>query len=292
MKIIPGPASTKLAEKIAHLHNLPLVKLISKNYPDGESYIRLDGDLQDEDVVIVQSTGPPQDKSLVQLALIADAAKRKMAHKITAVVPYLAYARQDKVFLEGEALSLQVIAQMLKTSGITELLTVNIHQTTALTHFPFPAKSISAIPLLAQYFEDKHLSNVFLLAPDQGALPLILEAQKILNGTYGALQKSRNRHTGEVTCETSSLKVKGKTVIIFDDIISTGGTIISATKILKNIGAKEIFVACVHPLLIKEAKDRILINGVSEIVSTDSLHSTVPTVSLASILSKNLGLKE
>ena len=149
MKIIPGPASKQLGEKVAEFLGVEAVPLVFKTYPDGESYVRLEGKVQNEEVAIVQTTSPPQDTRLIQLALIADAAKRHGAEKITAVVPYLAYARQDKVFLQGEAISIEAVARMLKASGVDSLITVNVHQAKVLAKFPFPAKTISAIPLLA-----------------------------------------------------------------------------------------------------------------------------------------------
>ena len=153
MKIISGPASKELAEKVSALTGYQNIPVASKIFPDGESYVRLEGDVKGENVAIVQTTCPPaQDGRLFQLAFMADAAKRAGASKVTAVVPYLAYARQDKMFLAGEGISVETIARMLKAAGIDELLTVNIHSEPALEKFPFPAKTVSAIPLLGTVF--------------------------------------------------------------------------------------------------------------------------------------------
>ncbi|HLN89727.1 MAG TPA: ribose-phosphate diphosphokinase, partial [Candidatus Binatia bacterium] len=151
MKIISGPASKDLAEKISTLTGYPNVPVASKIFPDGESYVRLEGSVQGENVAIVQTTCPPmQDSKLFQLAFMVDAAKRAGAVKITAVVPYLAYARQDKMFLSGEGISVETIARMLKAAGIDEFITVNVHSEPTLKQFPFPTKTLSAIPLLAE----------------------------------------------------------------------------------------------------------------------------------------------
>ncbi|MEM2104682.1 MAG: ribose-phosphate diphosphokinase, partial [Candidatus Bathyarchaeia archaeon] len=157
MKILPGPASKELGEKIVRLMNVEPVNVFFKAFPDGESYVRLEGEVEGEEAVIVQTTSPPQDSRILQLALIADAAKRNNARKVVAVTPYLAYARQDKAFLKGEAVSIEAIAKMLKAAGVDALITVNVHEKSVLERFPFKAKSISAIQLLAQHFKQRGL---------------------------------------------------------------------------------------------------------------------------------------
>jgi len=291
MKIIPGPASKQLGEKIAALLDAEAIPLVFKNYPDGESYVRLEGNVKNEETVIVQTTSPPQDARLLQLAFIADAAKRQGAKKITAVVPYLAYARQDKVFLQGEAVSIETIAKMLKAAGIDSLITVNVHQAKVLDKFPFPAKTVSAISPLAEHFKQRGFSGAFALAPDSGALWLVEEAKNVLGGECGYLEKHRDRYTGQVTTEKKSLNVKGTIVIIFDDIISTGGTIVLAAKIMRELGASNVYAACVHPLLIGDAEKKIMEAGVKEIVGTDSVPSHVSKVSIAPLIADALTKK-
>jgi len=288
MKIILGPASTQLGQKIAETLKTEAVNVAFKTFPDGENYVRLEGRVQDEEVAIVQTTSPPQDTRLVQLALMADAAKRNGAGKVAAVVPYLAYARQDTMFLHGEAISAQAVARMLSAAGVERLLTVNVHQEKVLTHFPFPAKSVSAVPLLAEYFIKRGLKKAFALSPDKGAIYIAEEAQKVLGGECGYLEKNRDRHTGQVTIKRKTFDIRGHPVIIFDDIISSGGTIVSAANILKELKPQRICVACVHPLLIGEAEKNILNAGVDEIIGTDSVPSSVSKVSLAPILSREL----
>jgi ribose-phosphate pyrophosphokinase len=289
LKVISGPASKELAEAISAQTGFPNVPVVSKVFPDGESYVRLDGSVQGEDVAIVQTTCPPmQDGRLFQLAFMADSAKRAGAKKVTAVVPYLAYARQDKMFLSGEGISVETIARMLKASGIDELLTVNIHSEPTLKEFPFPAKTVSAVPLLAKYFVDKGFKGAFALSPDKGAMYIAKQAQAVLGGDAGHLSKTRDRYTGQTVQTAEGLNVKGQTVIILDDIISTGGTIVGAAKILRENGAKHVFCACVHGLLIGDAQKRILDAGVEEIVGTDSVPGAVSKVSLAPLLSQEL----
>jgi ribose-phosphate pyrophosphokinase len=288
MKIIPGPASTALGEKIAELASIEKVPVAHRTFPDGESYVRLEGNVQNEHMVIVQTTSTAQDTSLMQLAFMANAAKRNGAKKVTAAIPYLAYARQDKIFLQGETISVEAVAAMLKAAGVDALVTVNIHAENALSRFPFPAKTLSAIPLLAEHFAKEGYGKAFALAPDKGAMYIARQAQAVLGGEAGHLEKQRDRYTGKTSQTGKDLNVKGQTVIIFDDIISTGGTIVGATKILLELGATRVFAACVHPLLIGDAEKRILDAGVEEIVGTDSVPSRTSKVSLAPLFAEEL----
>ncbi|MEM4733200.1 MAG: ribose-phosphate diphosphokinase [Candidatus Bathyarchaeia archaeon] len=288
MKVILGPASTALAEDVAELVGCEKVPVVFKTFPDGENYIRLEGNVAGEHLVIVQTTCAPQDSRLMQLAFMAAAAKRNGAQEVTAVVPYLAYARQDKIFLAGENISIETVAQMIKAAGVDALLTVNIHAENALDLFPFPAKNLSAIPLLAEYFVKEGYRGAFALAPDKGAMYIAQQAQRVLSGEAGYLEKQRDRYTGQTKQTCRGLDVKGKTVIIFDDIISTGGTIVGAAEILREQGAAKVFAACVHPLLIGEAEKRIIDAGVEEIVGTDSVPSRNSKVSLAPLIANVL----
>ena len=289
LKVISGPASKELAEAVSAQTGFPNVSVVAKVFPDGESYVRLDGNVQGEDVAIVQTTCPPaQDSRLFQIAFMADSARRAGAKKITAIVPYLAYARQDKMFLSGEGISVETIARMLKAAGIDEFLTVNIHSEPTLNQFPFPAKTLSAIPLIADYFVKKGYKGAYALSPDKGAMYIAQQAQAVLGGDAGHLSKTRDRYTGQTVQTAEGLNVKGQTAIILDDIISTGGTIVGAAKILREQGAKHVFCGCVHGLLIGDAEKRILDGGVEEIVGTDSVPGSVGKVSLAPLISQAL----
>jgi ribose-phosphate pyrophosphokinase len=288
MLIITGPASQELGRKIAELLNAKTVAVVFKKFPDGESYIRLDGEVKNEEVAIVQTTSPPQDTNLLQLFLMVDTAKDLGAKKVVAVVPYLAYSRQDKRFLPGEAFSIETIAKLLKKAGIDQLLTINVHEQKVLKKFPFPAQSMSAIPLLAEYFKNKGLQGAFSLAPDEGAKEYATTAAKILNGGYGWRHKERDRYTGAISFRDDKLDVKGKDAVIFDDIISTGGTTAEAVKALKAQGARRVYAACVHPLLIGDAEKKIMGNGAEEIVGTDCVQSSVSKVSVAPLIANAL----
>src|SRR2546428_4887250 len=195
MKIIPGPSSRALGEEVARLIGAETITIASRTFPDGETYVRLEGNPSGDNVVIVQTTGPPQDANLTSLVLMADAAKRNGAKKVTAVVPSLAYAGQDKIFLQGETVSIEVVARMLKAAGVDELLTVNIHEKRVLASFPFPTRPVSAIPLLAEHFVQRGFKGAFAIAPDKGAMYIADEARLVLGGKSDHLEKRRDRYT-------------------------------------------------------------------------------------------------
>jgi ribose-phosphate pyrophosphokinase len=219
---------------------------------------------------------------------MADNAKEMGAESITAVVPYFAYARQDSVFQPGEALSVKTIVALLKTCGVKRIITVNSHNPTVLKKMPLQIKDLSAISLLAQHFKEKGVKNAFSVSMGKKGLATAAEADKVLQGGYDYIPTHRDRVTGVVTIEKKNLPVKGRIAIVFDDIISSGGTMIKAVSLLKEQGAKSVYAACVHPLLIGDTKDRILKAGADEVVGTDTIPSSVSKVSVAPLIAEAL----
>ena len=290
MKIIPGPASKELGRKIAKYLNTKPTPVYYKTFPDGESYIRFEtNSLKNEEVVIVQTTSPPQDQKLIQLMLMADNAKDMEAHKITAVIPYFAYSRQDKRFIPGEAFSVKTIIKLLQHCGVTKIITVNAHSPTVLKNFDIPVIDLSAVPLLAQYFKtNKLVENPLSLSMGKKALYVAREADNVLHGGYDYLTSRRDITTGNVTLEDKPLPVKNRDIIIFDDIISSGGTMAKAVKMIKDKGARKVYSACVHPLLIGDSQKHIIENGAEDIIGTDAVESPVSKVSIAPLIGKTL----
>jgi ribose-phosphate pyrophosphokinase len=286
MKVILGPASVELGRKIARLLNAETVPVFFKTFPDGESYLRFETEsLQNDDVLIVQTTSPPQDQRLVQLLLMADNALDLKAKNITAVVPYFAYSRQDKRFLRGEAFSVKTVVKLLEECGVNRIMSVNAHSPSALRAFDIPVDDLSAIPLLAEYFETRNLvENPVSMSLGKKALSMAAEAHAILKGGFDYISTKRDVITGNVTLEQKELPVKDRDVVIFDDIISSGGTMAKAVKLVKNQGAKKVYAACVHPLLIGDSQKKILENGAEAIIGTDCVPSPVSKVSVAPLI--------
>lgn len=284
MIVVPGPSSEKLGREVATRLKAHVVSVEFKRFPDGESYIRFDGKVENEDVIIVQTTGPPQNENLIQLFLMADNAKDLGAKSITAVVPYFAYARQDTRFRVGEAFSLKTIIKLLQTCGVIKVFAVNSHNPKLLKNLSLPFEDLSAIGLLAEFFKKRGLQNALSLSLGKKGLDMAIEASKVLEGKYNSIVTQRDRITGNVTIEKKPLQVKNKDAIIFDDIISSGGTMLKAVSWVKQQGAKRVFASCVHPLLIGNVKEKILKSGADDVVGTDTVPSQVSVVSIAPLI--------
>jgi len=286
--VVPGPASTELGQKIAKLLKLRVISVEFKRFPDGEYYIRFADNVKNEDVVIVQTTAPPQNENLVQLLLMADNAKDSGARSITAVVPYFAYARQDRRFRPGEAFSAKTVVSMLETCGVSGIMTVNSHNPALLKTLKLPIRDLSAITLLAEHFKKQGFNNAFSISLGKKGRETAVKADKILRGGCDYIPTQRDRITGAVTLEEKKLPVKDRDVIIFDDIISSGGTMIKAVKRVKELGARRVYVACVHLLLIGDAKNKIFESGANGIVGTDCIPSPFSAVSVAPLIAEAL----
>ncbi len=287
MIVVPGPASQKLGVEIAKLLNVEIAPVTFKTFPDGEVYIRIDKELKNELVIIVQSTYPPQDYHLMQLYQMIDAARNSEAEKIILFVPYLAYSRQDKKFLSGEPLSSRIVCETIEHLGADEIFVLDIHSEIVLKFFTIPAHNLMALELFGSYFKELNLINPLIVAPDEGALEKAKETAKILNCGSTYICKTRDRHTGEITVTLKELDVAGRDLIILDDIISTGGTMAKAIEMAKRQGANRIYAACSHPLLIQSAKVRILQAGAEDIIGTNSVDSECAKISIASLFVEN-----
>jgi len=288
MIVIPGPASQILGVKVANLiKNSKIVDVFFKKFPDGEEYIKIDGEVKDEDVLVIQTTFPDQNQRIIQLFLILDALKELKPKSISIVIPYFAYSRQDKRFKVGEALSAKVIATVIKSicgNLLKKVLTFDIHSEIILDFFDGNAKSISAMKLFGDYFRKMKIENVFCLAPDKSATPRAKIIADILNCNFSYLEKVRDLTTGEVTTKIKDLNVKNKNIIIIDDIISTGGTMVKAIEILKSQGALDIYICATHTLLIGNSKLKLYKTGAKEVIGTDTIPNECSKVSVAPLI--------
>jgi ribose-phosphate pyrophosphokinase len=283
--IAGGPASAQLAEETAKLLRAKQIKVDHRLFPDGESYFKLTGDEVAHSAFVFQSTYPPQDSHLLQLVLMASKLTDDGV-RVVAVVPYLAYARQHRTFLLGEVVSLRAVARMMESAGIKRVITIDIHNVEGLGFFDVPAHSLSAIPLLTDYLlANASVGRPFVLAPDAGASVRAEAMATKMGCDFAALQKSRDRVTGETSVTVpSGIDVKGKDVVIVDDLISTGGTIAKAGKVAKESGARTVLAACTHALLAEGAMQRMKEAGIREVVATDTVPSPCSKVSVAPLI--------
>jgi len=282
MYVIGGNASKTVAEDLSKELNATLAKVISKRFPDDELYVRITDDISGEDVIIVQTAYP--DSNIIELFLIQNAAQEAGADKITVVVPYLGYGRQDKKFENGEPISAKAIANLIGQNA-DRVITVDPHKEHILDFFSISAFSCSAVPELAKYLKEKDVNMV--LAPDKGALDRAKQASKIIGCDFDYMEKTRIDST-TVKIKPKNLDAKGKKAAIIDDIISTGGTMAQSIKELKKQGAKEVLVACTHGLFAGDAIKKLVSAGCNEIISTDTIKSDFSKVKIAPCISRLL----
>lgn len=288
MIVIPGPASVNLGRRIGELSKTRVVSVEFKRFADGESYVRFEDAVKNEDVVVVQTTGPPQNENLIQLLLMADNARGMQARSITAVVPYLAYARQDDRFRSGEAFSIRTIVTLLKTCGVSRIVTVNSHNPALLKTLPVATEDLSAFSLLAEHFKNRGFEGAFSTSLGKKGMDVAIEANKILKGGCGYVSTQRDRVSGEVTIEKKTLPVRKRDVVVFDDVMSSGKSMAKAVTWIKEQGARRVYVACVHVILIDDGRERVLKSGAEGIVGTDSVPGPLSEVSIAPLIVSTL----
>ena len=283
--VIGGNASKDLAKRIARRLKAKYVDVDTRTFPDGESKITFRHNLKKSVVLIVQSTYPPVDTNLLQILSIISEVK-KISSKIYAVIPYMGYARQDRQFLNGEIVTMSVVAKMLQAAGAKKIIAVDIHSKTALRHFKIPTENVSAIPELAKYLKKLKLKNPIVVSPDTGGSLRAKKFADILKSDFITLKKSRNRKTGKVSIQSTKADVNGKDLIIVDDIISTGGSVVKATQFLKKQKCKRVFVVCTHGLLVGDAEKNIKKAGVTQIISTNTIPRSISKVDVSGVIAQ------
>ena len=285
--VIGGGASKDLAKRLARKLKAVYIKTETKIFPDGESKVTLQKIPKKSVILVVQSTYPPVDTNLLQtLSIISQV--RKISSRTFAIIPYIGYARQDKQFLSGEVITMSVVAKMLQSVGAKKVIVVDIHSNTALNHFKIPTENVSAVPELAKYFKKLNLKNPLVVSPDMGGYSRSKKFASLLKTDFIVLKKHRDRKTGRVSIQTAKVDVQGKDLILVDDIISTGGSIIKAAQFLKKQKCKRVFVACTHGLLVEGAEKKIRKAGVSRIISTNTIPGNTSKVDVSGILAKSV----
>lgn len=283
--VIAGKSSEDLAVKVAKKLKANLVRSQIRIFPDGESKITLDRKLTKNKIIVIQSTYPPVDTNIVHVLSLISRAK-EASSDVIAVIPYMGYARQDREFLPGEIITMKVLGTLFKGVGASQLIVVDIHSMIGLKHFKIKTKNVSATPDLARYFKKMNLKNPLVVSPDQGGGERAKEFARYFGSDYIVLTKHRDRKTGKVKIKTSKIEVAGRDLILVDDMISTGGSIIKATEFLKKQGCGRVFVACTHALLIDSAEKKIRDVGVTKIVSANTIPRKTSIVDISSTITQ------
>jgi ribose-phosphate pyrophosphokinase len=288
INLIAGDSSSGLARKISKKLKANLIQSEIKVFPDGESKITLKGKFSKDKTIVIQSIYPPVDSNLIRaLSLISKA--KEYSSEIIVVAPYMGYARQDREFLPGEIVTMKVLGKLFKGVGATKIIAVDIHSKIGLKYFKIKSENISAIPDLVSHFKKMNLKNPLVISPDQGGKQRAKEFADAFESDFVALQKHRDRKTGKVQIKTENIgEVRGKDLILVDDMISTGGSIIKATEFLKKQKCNHIFVACTHALLMNDAEKKIRKAGITKIISTNSIPGKTSIVDISNTIVKAL----
>ncbi|MCC6466592.1 MAG: ribose-phosphate pyrophosphokinase [Planctomycetes bacterium] len=274
LKVFAGNSNRKLAEAICASLELPMGHARIEKFPDGEIDVKIEEDIRGVDCFFIQSTCPPVNDNLVELLLFADAAKRASAERITAVVPYYGYARKDRKDEGRVPISAKVVANCIMTSGVERVLTMDLHAAQIQGFFDIPVDHLYAAPVIYNYFRDlkarMNLENLTVVAPDVGRSKVARGYAKRLHAGLAIVDK--RRVSGEET-EVLDLigKVEGQACVIIDDMVATGGSIVDAAKACKKFGARDVYVACTHPVFCGPAVERIKNAPIKECVVTDTV---------------------
>ena len=285
--VVGGDASSDLAKRIARKIKSPYIKTEKKVFPDGESKITINRIPKKSTVLVVQSTYPPVDTNLLELLSIVSKVQ-KFSSKIFAIIPYMGYARQDREFLDGEIITIGVVGKLLKASGVKKVLTVDIHSKLALKELKISSENVSAMEVLVKHFKKMKMKDPLVVSPDLGGKERAEKFSKLLKTNFIALKKHRDRRTGKVSILTGKINVKNRDLILVDDMISTGGSIIKATQFLKKQKCRRVFVACTHALLVNNATKKIKNAGVSQIISTNTIPGESAKVDVSRVISDAL----
>lgn len=283
--IISDDRNSSLAKKISLHLDVQYINTELRVFADGESKIRLDN-VAKKNCIIIHSTYPPTDRHLMQLFMIIYKCKEDGANNICVVSPYLAYTRQDKVFIDGEIITINLVAKILASLGTTKLITVDSHSPNVL-NCSFATKDLTAIPSLSAYVKkNMTINNPIVVSPDEGGIERAKKFARLINANILSLVKSRDRFTGDVSISLSEqLPLNKRTALIVDDMISTGTSVIKAIELLKKNKIGDVYVICTHALLLDDAKEKLLKAGIKEILSTNSIPNEFAKVDLSSVIS-------
>lgn len=271
MKLFSGTGNPSLANEIADHLDLELGRLRISRFADGETYVKFDESVRGVDAFIIQPTCPPVDTNLVELLILIDALRRASADRITAVIPYYGYARQEKKDAPREPITAKLIADILAASGADRVITMDLHADAIQGFFNIPVDHLTAISMFTHYFQDKGLENIVVVSPDEGR---VKKVRKVVTRLNAPLAVGYKHHPGHGVSEVTHLAgdVSGKTPIIIEDIISTGGSILECVDALLKHGCKpEIYVAATHGVLVGPAYERLSRKEIKEVIVTNTI---------------------
>ncbi|MGH7657963.1 MAG: ribose-phosphate diphosphokinase [Gemmatimonadales bacterium] len=292
--LLSGSANRPLAEEVAAHLGQPLCRVTTRRFADGELFVKIDENVRGRDVYIVQPTNPPAE-NLMELLMMIDAAKRASAARVTPVIPYFGYARQDRKDQPRVAISAKLVANMISIAGADRVLAIDFHQHQMQGFFDLPVDHLYAAPVFTNYFRQLGLKDPVVVAPDVGSAKMARGFAKRLNASLAIIDKRRpSANVAEVANVVG--QVEGRDCLIPDDMIDTGGTMTEAIHALKRLGANNVYCCATHALLSGPAVERLMASPVKEVVVTNTIQlpaerqfRQLKVLSIAGLLSKAIG---
>ena len=293
LKIFSGSAHRELARSIAEYCKVPLGDATVDSFPDGETMVKINENIRGRDVFIVQPTCPPTNQNLMELLIMVDAARRASASRITAVIPFFGYARQDRKDQPRVPITAKLVANLLTAAGVNRVLTMDLHAQQVAGFFDIPVDHLYAAPVILKYLQSKNLSDPVVVSPDVGGLKMANAYAQALDASLAIVAKRRKSPT-EVAATSIIGEVEGRSVILVDDLTETAGTLTAAAKLLKENGATEIMACVSHAVLSDLGIKRLQASEITELVCTDSVPVCsgngfkITALSIASLLGEGI----
>ncbi len=294
LKIISGTANRPLAEEIAKYLKIKLTPVDIHQFSDGEIYARILESVRGSDIYVIQPTSPDANLNLMQLLIIIDALKRSSPQRITAVIPYYGYSRQDRKAKAREPITAKLVAKMIEAAGADRVMTFDLHVDQVQGFFDVPSDNLDLRPLYVEYIANKNFKDLVIVASDVGGAKRARQIAEFMHAPIAIIDKRRDEK-GIVKAEHVIGEVKGKSAVLVDDIIDTAGTITEAAAILKKEGAKEIYVIATHPVLSGPAIERLQESDIKEVIVANTIEipkekkiSKIKVISIAPLLAETI----
>jgi ribose-phosphate pyrophosphokinase len=289
MKIFSGSSNAPLAQAIASSIGLQLGKCAVSAFPDGETFVKIEENVRGEDVFVVQSTSPPTNHHLMELFIMMDALRRASAARITAVLPFYGYARQDRKDQPRVPITAKLVANLLVAAGAHRVLTMDLHAQQIQGFFDIPVDHLYAAPVMYDYLKSKHLKELVVVSPDVGGLKMAYAYSQVLNSGLAIVAK-RRKSASEVESLAVIGEIRNKNVLMVDDLTETAGTLTAAADLLRKKGARKVYAAVSHALLNETGIHRLRKSNIDELITTDTVRRPViqgvriTTLSVAGLL--------
>jgi ribose-phosphate pyrophosphokinase len=283
VKIFSGSSNQPLAKAICQAIGMELGKCTVSSFPDGETFVKIDENVRGQDVFVVQSTSPPSNHYLMEMFIMMDALRRASASRITAVLPFYGYARQDRKDQPRVPITAKLVANLIVAAGANRVLTMDLHAQQIQGFFDIPVDHLYAAPVMYEYIKAKKLKNLVVVSPDVGGLKMAHAYSQVLEAGLAIVAKRRKSAT-DIESMTVIGEIRGKTVLMVDDLTETAGTLTTAAKLLHEKGAKKVFACVSHAILNDMGIQRLQKSTIDELITTDTvLRSALAGVNITTL---------